>query len=66
MTSPYLYLFGTVGVGGSGNLSPIVVSIVLLALLTRLPSWYAVPTTKVRKEPGLSSTKWMGTTPQAP
>lgn len=33
---------------------------------TRLPSWYAVPTTKVRNDPGLSSIKWIGITPHAP
>ena len=32
-----------------------VLSMVEEALLTRLPSWYEVPTTKVRKEGGESS-----------
>lgn len=32
----------------------------------RLPSWYDVPTTKVRKDPGDSSMRWMGMTPHAP
>ncbi len=41
-------------------------SIVEEAEETRLPSWYDVPTTKVRKEPGESSMRWMGMTPHAP
>lgn len=43
-----------------------VVSMVELAEDTRLPSWYDVPTTKVLKEPGDSSIRWMGMTPHAP
>lgn len=65
ITSPYLYL-RVFPFGGSGKRSPNVASIVEEALEMRFPSWYEVPTTKVRKEPGESSMRWMGMTPQAP
>ena len=38
MTFPYTYRGTPLAVGGSGKLSPAVASMVLLALLTRLPS----------------------------
>lgn len=41
-------------------------SIVEEAEDAKLPNWYDVPTTKVRKEPGDSSIRWIGITPQAP
>jgi hypothetical protein len=51
---------------GKWNSSPILDSMVALADETSLPSWYDVPTTNVRIEPGDSSIRWMGTIPHAP
>lgn len=54
------------GFAAMGKREPIVDSIVLDAEEAKFPSWYEVPTTKVRNEPGESSMRWIGMTPHAP
>ena len=60
MTLPYsarAVNFPSIFALGNGYLSVIVDSIVEEALEAKFPSWYEVPTTNVRNEPGESSIK---------